>query len=53
MINITNISSFSYFILKQIHNHLVHLEADIPVCHIIFYGDNWEGMMQVKGLQNP
>ena len=38
MINITNISSFRYFILKQLSNHLVHLlsfEADIPVCHIL------------------
>ena len=37
MIYITNISSFRYFILKQISNHLVHLlsfEADIPVYHI-------------------
>ena len=39
MLYITNISSFRYFILKQISYHLVHLlsfEADIP-----FYYDNF------------
>ena len=37
-IYITNISSFRYFSLKQISNHLVHLlsfEADIPVYFIM------------------